>query len=293
MPGRGVFSKLIVTAGVAAALLAAPGARATGPTTWHVDKDASGAADSTCAPCLTINGAIAKASDSDTVEVAVGVYTNSLGPVVDLSKNITVSGGWNSTFTSTTGLTTANGQDANRGVVAEAGTTSTLSRFHVFIGRAADLGGNVLVRGNLTLVDSLIENGHAPNGGGIATDSGYTRTTLHIVRSMIWANFATTGGGGISIAYATHVYAIDSTIAGNRGGGHGGGVDLADNRGNAAFSAYSSTIAANGATTGSGISIGPSTGAEIKNSILAGNDGGRDCATGGNSALDPSYSMIG
>jgi len=86
-------------------------ARAAGP--WYV---APGGSDSnSCltagSPCATINGAIGKATSGDTIKVAVGTYTSTAGSeVVLIDKSLTLSGGWDSGFTTQSGMSTIDGQ---------------------------------------------------------------------------------------------------------------------------------------------------------------------------------------
>jgi hypothetical protein len=88
--------------------------KALAATAWYVSP--GGSDSNSCAaptaPCLTIDGAISKASSGDTVDVAVGTYTGTGTNVVTIDKDLTLSGGWSSTFTQQTGLSTIDGQDA-------------------------------------------------------------------------------------------------------------------------------------------------------------------------------------
>ena len=301
MSGGRKTTRFALAAATAATLLGAAGSRATAspPATWRVaptGNDATCTAVPTPAPCATIQGAIGKAASGDTIAVAVGTYTGAADPVVDLTKNLTLSGGWDAAFGSQTGLSTIDGQDARRAVIAESGTTSTMTRFHLLRGATSGNGGNALVRGNLTLTDSVVENGHAALGAGIATASGFPATTVHVVRSMIWANFASTGGGGIDVLFGTTVYLVNSTIAGNQGGTRGGGVDATDSP-SPQFHAFSSTIVANSASMGGGIYSGAATGdVSILNTLLADNAasiGGPDCSTTGAALFASGYNLIG
>jgi hypothetical protein len=96
--------------------LATQPARAAGP--WYVAPGGDDGDDclSPATPCATINGAIAKAIYGDTVLVATGTYTGTGNEVVLLNNNVTLSGGWDDTFTTQSGTSTIDGEDARRGI---------------------------------------------------------------------------------------------------------------------------------------------------------------------------------
>ena len=103
-------------AGVAAVCLiafaSAAGLARAAAATWYVapwGSDGNSCSDP-AQPCATINSAIGKASAGDTIEVAVGIYTSSGDPVVLVNKSLTLAGGWDSTFSSRTGLSIVDGQ---------------------------------------------------------------------------------------------------------------------------------------------------------------------------------------
>src|SRR5262249_40523746 len=81
-----------LTAGVFALVVQG---KALAATVWYVSP--AGSDSNSCAaplsPCLTIDGAIGKASAGDTVDVGVGTYTGSGTNVVAIDKDLTLSGG--------------------------------------------------------------------------------------------------------------------------------------------------------------------------------------------------------
>jgi hypothetical protein len=104
---------LILVIGLAMITASQP-ARAAGP--WYVAT--TGADNNDClspgTPCATINGALAKASSGDTVDVAEGTYMGSANEVVLIDRDITLSGGWDANFATQSGLSILDGQDARR-----------------------------------------------------------------------------------------------------------------------------------------------------------------------------------
>jgi hypothetical protein len=119
------------------------------------------------------------------------------------------------------------------------------------------------------------------SGGGIAVTSGIVRATAGTVS----ANAATLGGGGIAIGAYGKLFTLNSTIAKNRAGQSGGGVQT---EGPASINA--TTVARNvadddldGSGAGGGLFSGPA-GFELENSLVAlnrlGSGARADCAGG-------------
>src|SRR5262245_52563478 len=81
-------------------------------------------------PCATIQAAVDKASDGDTVRVATGVYSAPVAAsVVTIGKGLTLAGGWNAAFTLQAGLSTIDGLGVSRGVAIDFDITASVSRF--------------------------------------------------------------------------------------------------------------------------------------------------------------------
>ena len=225
--------------------------------TWYVapnGSDGNSCAEAT-QPCGTIKGAITKATTGDVIKVAVGTYTGSGDQVVLVDKDLTLEGGWDSAFTSQTGVSTVDGEDARLGVRV-AGAATQIERFAVEnahetvtypdaggilvdgAGASLDLDastvrknrwGGIWSSGPLTVTDSTIEGntGRFGNGGGITGG-----LPLTVTNSTISGNTADYGGG-ILVRVATTVELSNVTIVGNTaaevqtpGAGIGGGVRL-------------------------------------------------------------------
>jgi len=222
-------------------------------TTWYVattgnDSNSCAAAGS---PCLTINGAIGKAADGDTIRVATGTYTGTGMEVVVINKSVTLLGGWNAAFTTQSGATTIDAQTLRRGVLIH-NVSATLDRFVIKNALIADYGAGILSSGNLTLSRSLIQNnstGNTCNGGGIY----FGGNVLLIENSTISGNSAGCDGGGIYVQSGA-VTINNSTITKN--------------------SAYS--FSADIYSTGGGIYIYSGVNIYLRNTIIANNIGG-DC----------------
>ena len=178
---------------------------------WYVSP--SGDDSNNCAtsgtPCLTINGAIGKAVAGDTIKVAVGTYTGSGTEVVLVNKSVTLSGGWNASFTTQSGTSTIDGQNVYLGAFLDNGNV-TASLDH-FIVKNASIG--ILNYGNLTVNNSSIQNN---NYGGI-----YNTGTLTLNNTTVSNNSTPSNAGGITNS-AGNVTLNNVTISNNTGDSAGG-----------------------------------------------------------------------
>ena len=93
--------------------------------------DNSNTCTTSSSPCRTIQQAVNEFNAGDTIDVASGVYkAGGVGNVVVIGKSLTLSGGWNSTFTTQIGASTIDGQNTNQGrLLNNAGTTISIDRF--------------------------------------------------------------------------------------------------------------------------------------------------------------------
>ncbi|MGW8226591.1 MAG: hypothetical protein ACWGOY_12695, partial [Anaerolineales bacterium] len=101
--------------------------------------------------CATINGALDKVDCSGTIYVASGSYLGTGNdPVVSITKSIALSGGWDPTFTTQSGTSTLDGEDARRGLLVNSGITTFVERFTISRGRG-DSAAGIFNNGTLTL----------------------------------------------------------------------------------------------------------------------------------------------
>jgi hypothetical protein len=163
----------------------------------------------TSTPCATIKGAIGKASNGDTILVATGTYIGTGSEVVLINKNVTLSGGWDSTFSTQDGASTIDGQNARRGVVVyinNGSITTTLDRFIVDKGIGSP-GGGIFNSGNLTITNSSIQNNSASGHGGGISNSGNLTITDTVIQNNVTPHF----GGGKPTSGLTFSESADTT----------------------------------------------------------------------------------
>jgi PKD domain-containing protein len=277
------FVSLMLALAMIAMTSAPHPARAAGP--WYVAT--TGDDNNDCLSpgnaCATINGTIAKASAGEIINVAEGTYTGVGTEVVLIDKDITLSGGWDPTFTTQSGMSTIDGEGIRRGIIVNSGMVASIEHFVVqngFFGADFDGGGGIRNNGNLTVNNSTVRHntiaGYSSAGGGIYNYFG----TMTLNNSAVSGN----DGGGIYNSFGTMTLnnsTVSSNIAGVGAGIFNGGT-LAVN---------SSTISHNTAISTGGI-FQYSGSATLQNSILAGNTGGSwpDCAFPPTSA---GYNIIG
>jgi ribosomal protein L24 len=135
--------------------------------TWYVATTGndSNSCSSTGSPCKTINGAIGKATAGDIIRVATGNYTGTGTEVVLINKSITISGGWNASFTTQSGQSTINGQSARWGIAINSNITAIVERALMQNGKSIIGGGIYNAGGTVTLRNSIV-------AGNLATVSG-------------------------------------------------------------------------------------------------------------------------
>ena len=166
--------------------------------------------------CATINSAINKASSGDTINVAVGTYTSTGSEVLLIDKDITLSGGWDETFTTQTGMSTIDGESVRRGVAVNTNVIATLESFTIQNGnKDSEGGGGVFNNGILTLNHVLI----ADNVGGVGQGGGILNTqtgTVNLNHTTITRNGNQDLCNGTAISNQGTITANNSTITENR-----------------------------------------------------------------------------
>jgi hypothetical protein len=251
--------------------------------TWYVAANGDDANDCKTpgTPCASINGALGKASAGDTIEVASGTYSASGGTeVVLIDRDITLSGGWDETFSAQNGRSSIDGQKLRRGITLNNAISAALDHFNIQNGFNSTQGGGIRSSGSLTLSNvDISANVSGYRGGGIDISNG----SVTMNNSTISNNKLVGGSSGSGIYAAGTLTLNNSTVDGNTGGGEGIYIN------NGALNLYNSTISANQGygfnNTGGSITL--------QNTIVAGNGTVGDCSSNGGAVTSHGYNLIG
>src|SRR5258707_3662622 len=250
--------------------------RAAGP--WYVST--TGNDDNDClsptTQCATINEPLKRPNfvAGDIILVAIGTYTGTGSEVVLIDKDVTLSGGWDETFTSQTGMSTIDGQNTRRGIY-NAGVPNmnyvyiTMSYFHIMNGNGSingGYGGGIFNQsGMLTFNNSKVSGNSALDlGGGIFNANSGTMMLTNIT-----VNGNSAGLSGAGIANFGTLTLNNSTISDNSmigNGNNGGGIT---NEGTLTLT--NSTVSGNKANYGGGIANSGTL--TLNNSTVNGNTG--------------------
>jgi predicted outer membrane repeat protein len=169
---------------------------------------------------------------------------------------------------------TISGNNTDRIVIVNAGTTATIRQVTLAHGYGWQLAGGVLNNGGLTLdhvavTDNRMETDagdYWQGGGGIYNGSG---ATLTLVDSTVSGNHARWSGGGVYAFFNTTTTVVRSTISGNVSGDVGGAVRSLGN-----VTITNSTVSGNTATGWHGGAIFHTDGnLKISSSTIANNIG--------------------
>lgn len=221
-------------------------------------------------PCRTINGALSKAVSGDTIFIAAGTYTVTTGDeVIYLDKDLTLSGGWDATFTDQTSLSVIDGEGQRRGIQIWGASAFVLDHLHVRNGAAGDGAGIRYDTGmfsSLVMRDSLISDNVSQGfGGGLCFSYG----DVLLERTAVYGNQAQrTGGIGVCswTDFAGSVTLVNATVSENRAE-QVGGLDADGMLGDGTILLYNSTVAYNTADRDSG-GIGTAAALTMSNSII-------------------------
>ena len=166
--------------------------------------------------------------------------------MVQISKNISLLGGWSLDFSTRSGLSTISGQNSRRGINIDAGNTVNVDHMIVQNGYADD-GGGIFSEGYLTLTNCEIRNNHATNlGGGL----NVSERTITLNDSLLDSNSSDGAGGGIFVSDFNTVTLNRTTMTNNNADSSGGAITAWGN-----IVLNNSTLSGNTALAGGAINI--------------------------------------
>ena len=185
---------------------------------WYVSTtgDDNNVCLSPATPCATINGALGKADflAGDTVLVAIGTYTGTGNEVVLLTRDASLSGGWDDAFTAQNGISIIDAESIRRGLTVNSGITATVERFTIQHGEVSGgIGDGILNEGVLTLNRVHIRNNGTLDGGGGIINQATGILTLN--NSAVTGNGSTQGCFGGIFNSQGSLTINNSTISGN------------------------------------------------------------------------------
>ena len=264
--------------------------------TWYVSTHGNDANDcaSPSTACAKINAAVQKAASGDGISVASGVYTNTVAEDnITIPFNLSISGGWDETFSSQEGISTIEGQRLGGCIETSLAIDVTINKLVLNkCGRDAnpyDGEPSIYNQGRLLITDSVIQYGnHIDNSadgelslvGVIVRNNGdqygggiYSGGKLFLNQDAISHNFAFYYGGGV-VVVGSQAIIINTTINDNTAVyTSGGGVSLPYT---ASASIYNSTIIHNQGQNGTGgLYNSPYSTVTLYNTIIADNWQGR------------------
>lgn len=183
--------------------------------TWYVSA-ATGNDGNSClaagSACLTIQGAVDKAADDDTIQVAAGIYDETL----DISKAITVTGAGPE-------VTFLDGGGSHRVLQTAGSGTVRLENLTIqngFVTGSGQRGGGIFNFGTLFLVGVTVQDNEAGGDGGAGIlNSGH----LTLENSQVISNTTSGGGGGI-YGWGTSTTTITHSLIQGNVGINGGGL---------------------------------------------------------------------
>ncbi len=275
-------------------------------------------------PCRTIQGAIDKSASGDAIDVAAGVYPETLTITASLTiegastdQTIVDAGGSGRVATVPgpasvvlEGLTLRGGRapdggSGGGGLYVAGGSAVVLANTDVVSNTAdgsnADRGGGIYVAGasGLTLDESAVTGNTSTNGGGIFAVDG---SAITLTNSELVSN--TTGeAGGLYLGNGSTASPGDNP-PGNAST-QGGGIDLPDDNGSSRVTLVASTVAGNTATSGGGVYNAGNDAVTLRQTILATNgaadgpecsgavsSGGYNLGSGNDSFVEQPYDIM-
>jgi len=260
--------------------------------TLTVDTLSDGVGTCGTAGDCTLRAAIAAAAPGDTIVFAPSLaggtivlaskgLTISQNLVISSNVPITISGNnavrvFHVTAGEVTfdGLTIINGKPVfdgladGAGIRVASGATAIVMNSILANNFAGNGGGAIYNGGTLRVIDTTLSGNHADGPGGAIYSTGIAMVS----GSTLFSNASASLGGGVS-NYAGQLTMVNSTVAGNSATAYGGGLFSLGS-----ITLTSSTLTGNASPEGGGMYV--HTDATMVNTVVAGSTSGGDCRLG-------------
>ncbi len=274
------WQSIVVAFSMVAALVVITPHESAFAATLTVDPSDPGCLDADPSPNhCTIGGAILNAANGDVIQVAPGVYPETLS----ISKSVLILGlgeDASEVVIDASGIVQSNGAVSVGGAIESALENLTITGALTQNPNPsfASLGGGITVSsGSLTLLDVRVTgNRTVSNGGGVHARG--TLASVVIYNSTIDNNVAGSNGAGVYITDGATAEIYNSTISGNTDGPEASSTGAVNVRSGSSLLMNHSTVVDNDvAGFNSGVVVDGGGVATIANSVLA-NNVGRDCS---------------
>jgi predicted outer membrane repeat protein len=236
----------------------------------------------------TLRQAVIDANTNDTIIFADSITTIYFSEVINIDKNITISGNKTNNTTFQNAATWVNNGSSKRYLVIKAGAKVTLNNLTLKDNVGSCSGGAINNVGNLTVNECIFSNNQAYDAGGAIVSFGI----LTVTNCLFTNNVAPRGSGG-AIICGEIATITNSLFIGNRANGNEGGAVRVSSESGATVSISNCTFTGNIASYGGAISNWGT--ATLCNNIIWNNNNGgaHDVYTGSNRNTIAYHNLIG
>ncbi len=150
--------------------------------------------DCTSVACQTIQYAISQSFPGEQIQIAAGIYMSSGPQVVYIPHTLTLSGGFDETFTAQTGTTIIDGEQSRRGIYVPSNISALFDHLTIQNGRTNGQGAGIYAGPDspLTLQNVIVQQNFADvSGGGV-----YGEAEVNARDSRFFDNRSAGGVGG-------------------------------------------------------------------------------------------------
>lgn len=210
--------------------------------------------------------AINAASNGDEIRIASGSITDD--SQITINKAVTITGGYDPSSDTRTGITTLTGANTARRLVINGSLAIDLNYLVIANGGGGNAGAGALLQPNATPTFNNVQfiNNTGSNGGAVSVSSGASPNFTNVV----FANNSATGNGAAVFVSGTNseIISFTNVVFANNSALRGGGID---NLSSATLNIKNGTFYGNTANNGSSMFLGSSSAAILYNTVFYGN----------------------